>query len=422
MTRNKVLVAVPIFLFLFTVACASSGKRKPTVFADQLNNIPADIPSQFLNRYEQFVTGKEQKEFKKLLMDEERQAFVEKFWLDRDPDPSTLENERKQEIDDRIDDISNERFFSTPGVFGLLFRSNGGFRGDMAHVYLLHGEPDAMDVIEGSSFVPMMLWVYLNPENGRIMYAFLFYQKGGLGSFSLFYQDSHQMDPCGTIYEVAATRMYNYPRGGVQNCPDDINQIYDDIYSSSGKAGTLDGNVFAWALFNFSADSSLNLGKALDTPKPASEIAKQSKARVTGEAPKPTGIAGTDYILASCEKCNSFIPAELQLGKEFMLLVRRGDIDWRVTSDQGEVELKVRMVLENTTTNTQAVIEKQVTHKNKKDLIVSNASEYISITLLTADEVSQILAGSYRASVYVKNVTSGLNTKKYNAWEKQFTK
>lgn len=418
MTRSKMLVLVFVILSPLMVGCASGGVKKPTVFVDKLNMIPADIPSQFLNRYERFISDKEQKEFKKLLTDEDRQVFIDKFWLDRDSDPSTLENERKQEIDDRIDDITNERFLNTPGVFGLSFRTNGGFRGDMAMVYLLHGEPDAMDTVEGGSFVPMMLWVYLKPENGRILYAVLFYRKGGGGLFRLFPQDSYQLDQCGAIYEVATLRSYSYIGGGIQSCPDDLYQVYNEIWNSSGKGGVLDGYIFAWALFNFSQDSLLSQGEALEPPKPASEIAKQSKARVTGEASKPVGTAGTDYILASCGECNSMIPAELSLGESITIFGLWKNFDWTISGEYLELSLKYRIVLENRSLSQPIVLEGLAGMRIKKNLLDERLKTVVIVNLLDSEQVTAIPSGTYHVSVYVKNMM----TKKYNAWSKEFTK
>ncbi len=417
MTKSKIL-AVAILL-LFVVGCASSGNKNPIVFVDRNNNIPADTPSQFLNRYKYFITGKEQKEFQKLLTDEERLAFIDKFWAERDTNPVTPQNEYKQEIDDRIDDITNERFFSSSDTTGLLFRSNGGFQGDMAKVYLLYGEPDAMDLLEGRSFVNMMLWVYINPENGNILYAFLFYQKGNsVGQFFLFPQDSYKMDGCGAVNEIMIFKDYSYFGGGNQACPPNVEQVFQEIQLASGRGGVLDGYLFAWALFNFSQDGSLLQGTALEPPKPASEIAKQSKARVAGEAPKLIGTAGTDYILASCDGCKSFIPAELQFDKELALSVRRGDIDWRIVNGQAKSELKIRVVIEDTTSHALIMFEKWATIKSQKDLIVSDPAGRISVKFLTADEMARIPPGTYWVNIYAKN----LMTKKYNAWSKEFTK
>lgn len=419
MTRSKMLVLVFVILSPFMVGCASGGIKKPTVFVDKLNMIPADIPSQFPNRYEQFISDKEQKEFKKFLTDEDRQVFIDKFWFEHDPDPSTSENERKQEIDERIDNIANEIFFGIPGIAGLLFRSNGGFRGDMAKVYLLHGEPDAMDILEGNSFVPLMLWVYFNPENGGILYAFLFYQRNSMGTFLLFYQDAYKLDSCGAVNEIMAHKEYSYFGGGNQACPPNVEEIFRRLQMSSGKGGILDGYIFAWALFNFSQDSSLTQGAALEPPKPASEIAKQSKARVTGEASKLVGTAGTDYILASCESCNSMIPTELSLGERFIISGPWKNFDWMVKEDYLELLLKYRIILQNQNENKPIVFEGMA----KMGVINSlDSNKYpeatVFVDLLDLAQIAAIPSGTYHVSVYVKNMM----TKKYNAWSKEFTK
>ncbi|GEM_PF-5924077 len=416
MTRSKALAFALIILSLFIVGCASGGMKKPTVFVDQYNMIPADIPSQFPNRYERFISDKEQNEFEKLLTDEERQTFIDKFWLERDPDPSTLENEHKQEIDERIDDIANERFLNTPGVFGLSFRTNGGFRGDMAQVYLLHGEPYAMDILEGNSFVPLMLWFYINPEKGGIFYTFLFYQRGSMGAFSLFQQDAYQLDHCGAVNEIMAHKEYSYLGSGSQACPPNVEEIFRDLQMSSSKGNILDGYIFAWALFNFSQDGSISQGKALEPPKPASQIAKQSKGRVTGEAPKLVGTAGKDYILSSCETCNSMIPAELSTGERFTISGPWKNFDWTVNGEYLELSLKYRIVFEDRNRGEPIVMEGPAGMRVKKSLLDKHPEATIIVNLLDSEQVTVIPSGKYQVSVYVKNVM----TKKYNAWSKSF--
>jgi hypothetical protein len=48
------------------------------------------------------ITDEEPKAFKQLNTNEEREQFVEKFWLRRDPNPDTVENEYKEEVYRRI--------------------------------------------------------------------------------------------------------------------------------------------------------------------------------------------------------------------------------------------------------------------------------------------------------------------------------
>src|SRR3989344_1825168 len=246
MNRSKLISAV-IAALIFTgglaaqAGCASSGMKKPTlVYVDRHNNIPSDISSQFLYRYERFISGKEKRAFKKLQTDEDRQVFIDKFWAERDPNPATPENEEKERIDGLIDQIDSEPFFSGSGLSGLTFRSNGGFRGDMAWVYLLHGEPNAMDMLSGNRFVDLMLWVYLDESNGRVLYAFLFYQKGGFGEYHLFSQESYRMDFCGAINEISKFKQYSLEMG--RQCPE-AEAVLREIFYANGKAGLINGYI-----------------------------------------------------------------------------------------------------------------------------------------------------------------------------------
>src|SRR5450756_1578521 len=57
------------------------------------------------------ITDEERAAFKRLQTDEEREQFIEQFWLRRDPTPDTVENEFKEEHYRRIA-YTNENFAS----------------------------------------------------------------------------------------------------------------------------------------------------------------------------------------------------------------------------------------------------------------------------------------------------------------------
>ena len=80
------------------------------------------------------ITDEERKAFKGFATDEEREQFVEQFWLRRDPSPDTQENEYKEEHYRRIA-YSNERFAS--GI--------PGWRTDRGRIYIAYGPPDEID-------------------------------------------------------------------------------------------------------------------------------------------------------------------------------------------------------------------------------------------------------------------------------------
>ncbi len=80
------------------------------------------------------ITGEELQAFKQLSNDEERDQFIEQFWLRRDPTPDTVENEFKDEHYRRIA-YANEHFAS--GV--------PGWRTDRGRIYVVFGAPDSID-------------------------------------------------------------------------------------------------------------------------------------------------------------------------------------------------------------------------------------------------------------------------------------
>jgi GWxTD domain-containing protein len=80
------------------------------------------------------ITDEERQAFKRLNTDEEREQFIEQFWLRRDPTPDTVENEFKEEHYRRIA-YANERFAS--GI--------PGWKTDRGRIYITFGPPDEIE-------------------------------------------------------------------------------------------------------------------------------------------------------------------------------------------------------------------------------------------------------------------------------------
>jgi len=80
------------------------------------------------------ITPEEEQAFKLLGNDEERDQFIEQFWLRRDPTPDTEENEFREEHYRRIQ-YANEHFAAgTPG-----------WRTDRGRIYIVWGPPDEIE-------------------------------------------------------------------------------------------------------------------------------------------------------------------------------------------------------------------------------------------------------------------------------------
>ena len=80
------------------------------------------------------ITDEERSAFLRLQTDEEREQFIEQFWLRRDPSPDTIENEFKEEHYRRIA-YANEHFAS--GI--------PGWKTDRGRIYITYGPPDEID-------------------------------------------------------------------------------------------------------------------------------------------------------------------------------------------------------------------------------------------------------------------------------------
>jgi GWxTD domain-containing protein len=86
------------------------------------------------------ISDDERRAFKTLQTDEEREQFIEQFWLRRDPTPDTEENEYREEHYRRIA-YANQYFAS--GI--------PGWKSDRGMIYIKYGPPDERDQHNGGT-------------------------------------------------------------------------------------------------------------------------------------------------------------------------------------------------------------------------------------------------------------------------------
>ena len=80
------------------------------------------------------ITDDERKAFLSLANDEEREAFIENFWLRRNPNPDSPENEFREEHYRRIQYANDHYAAGKPG-----------WKSDRGHIYIAFGAPDSID-------------------------------------------------------------------------------------------------------------------------------------------------------------------------------------------------------------------------------------------------------------------------------------
>ncbi len=122
------------------------------------------------------ISDEERAVFKALKTDEEREKFIEQFWLQRDPTPGTDENEFKEEHYRRIA-YANERF--STGI--------PGWRTDRGHMYIVYGPPDEIENHPKSAEAPhaYLVWMYQHVEGVGNRVFITFVDRSDTGDYRL---------------------------------------------------------------------------------------------------------------------------------------------------------------------------------------------------------------------------------------------
>lgn len=137
-SRFRKLFCMAMILFVVvgslpTVLAQDDKRRK-----EQERKQKEELKSVYKNWLEQdvsyIITDDERKAFRALKTDEERDQFIEQFWIRRDPDPDTPENEYREQYQERIQ-YANERFAS--GI--------PGWKTDRGRIYIMFGKPDQIE-------------------------------------------------------------------------------------------------------------------------------------------------------------------------------------------------------------------------------------------------------------------------------------
>jgi GWxTD domain-containing protein len=169
MSRRGIMFTLTA-LVLTSVLTVTGQKNQPTKAQQQAKQ--KEESGNYLKKWPQeevpyIIASEEEDAFKKLKTDEERESFIEQFWLRRDPTPDTIDNEYREEYYRRIV-TANEKF--TSGI--------PGWKTDRGKIYIMHGPADEVEthamggtyireIEEGggrTSTFPFERWRYRNIE------------------------------------------------------------------------------------------------------------------------------------------------------------------------------------------------------------------------------------------------------------------
>lgn len=443
---NLRLLAVIVSVSIFLGGCA--GKR---IKIDPSN--PLYQPkNEFERNYGFFVTPDERKightvsteiclmsepvtPFNKIDTLDEFRKFEKHFWCIRDTDPNTPQNEYKELIDSRLRDIQNEIFAMDLDIPGTRFNINGGLKGDLAHVFLLHGAPlkgYKFKLSEGIYHVELVAWYYLDYQ-GRHLMRFLFYDNNS--KLQLF------KDPFPLIsFEELLNPAFS-PLKKLSNRPgistlDEMVELWQELERNDPEW------IFRAPLFEFSdythidKDTRWTIDRALAPPEPAALTAVRFKPTILGQPNIPEGVKlfKSDY--------RSFLPAYIRTNVSsdnptfLMIIILRKNVDWAKQDNEKRpyaANLNLRISFQNKKTlkltefMTYYRFELSQEEFDKRDqegeMIGSVVTRPVTLPHFDGENLGPTLEeilkklepGEYVINIYLQHTL----TKKYNAWREE---
>src|SRR5436309_11129778 len=139
MSRRGILAALASLVLLSASLPVVAQKKNEPKKQDNKKSREVEVGNRALRKWldedvAYIITDEEKTAFKALKTDDEREQFVESFWLRRDPSPDSIENEFKEDHYARIA-YANERFAS----------GKPGWKTDRGRIYILYGKPDEIE-------------------------------------------------------------------------------------------------------------------------------------------------------------------------------------------------------------------------------------------------------------------------------------
>ena len=202
---------------------------------ERIDRLPAPYRTWLTEEVNYIISDVEKEAFLNLESEQERDGFIDVFWRKRDENPSTPENEYKEEHYRRLD-YANE----------FLGRDTflPGWKTDRGRFYILLGKPRSQQNFEGRDQVyPAELWFYNNPELKSYglppFFYLLFFRRNGAGEFQLY-------DPIGDGPQALLTRVNTKSmdfRQDVERAYNELQYIDPELAQASLSFRTDEGDV-----------------------------------------------------------------------------------------------------------------------------------------------------------------------------------
>ncbi len=169
---KKIFSVLAVLVFCFSLYAESEKEL--------IKKLPAQYRKWLSEEVVYIITKAEKDVFLQLESDQERDQFIKAFWRQRDPNPNTPENEFQVEHYRRIQYANKWFGKESPAP---------GWRSDQGRIYILLGEPQAIDRIENKTELrPLVTWYYQGLMEYGLPNAFnvLFFKRDSTGDYELY--------------------------------------------------------------------------------------------------------------------------------------------------------------------------------------------------------------------------------------------
>ena len=149
------------------------------------------------------ISNAERASFMQMQNEEQRELFVEQFWLERDPTPGTARNEYREDYQERLEYVN--KYFSRESVYP-------GWKTPRGEMYLRLGKPRNMTPFFSSQYLHRCeLWFYEADISKGLppFFYLLFFQYRGSGEMILYNPAIHTPYDLFTMVDTN-TESYKY--------------------------------------------------------------------------------------------------------------------------------------------------------------------------------------------------------------------
>jgi len=211
-----------VFLFVLTVllAAGAAGQEKQRGKKRDFDESEKAAYKQLDARYRNWLDlvthitfSDERKVFLKLANDRDRDAFINIFWLQRDPTPGTPENEFKAEMEKRFAYVNEYFKRGSP---------RAGWMTDQGRIYMILGKPNSIERYDDQKgLYPVQVWYFYGDASLGLPSYFniLFYKPHGAGEWKL-YNPAHD-GPWALLVQTSSLD------------PEDYDNLYKKLYEVS---------------------------------------------------------------------------------------------------------------------------------------------------------------------------------------------